>query len=423
MAGKPVGIERLGGVDFDETVFDHVRAAIGAAWQQLDPADPAVQSAVAGLRRECTAAKEALSSDTEVMIPVMLPGHHSQVRLGRAEFEEQIRPAIAETVEALRRALDAAGVVAADLDAVLMVGGSSRIPLITQLVSAELGRPVSVDADPKSVIAAGASIAAHHCATSEQPSSTATEAPSRPVLTAARWAQPPAAAAAAGRPGSRRTVTVAAGLALAASFAAGIALLVFGTAGADTAPPPIANVLAGADVAAPTPAPSTPAVTDEWTGQAPVDTTIAGPRQPMLMVATARPRARTTPRGAVDTSPTTPPTTERPRSEAEVRPEPDDTDTSDDGDGTESTTPEPSDDDQTDSPTEPGDDTDGTDGTDDGEDDGTEDDGTVTPPGGTDGTPGGDTGVPPVDGGTGGESPGGAAGGVGAAQPVVDVTP
>ena len=49
--GKPVGIERLGGIDFDEAVFDHVRAAIGDAWQRLDPDDPAVQSAVAGLRR------------------------------------------------------------------------------------------------------------------------------------------------------------------------------------------------------------------------------------------------------------------------------------------------------------------------------------------------------------------------------------
>src|SRR3954469_22140966 len=118
LVGPPVGIEHLGGVDFDQTVFDHVRDAVGAAWDELDPADPDVQSAVAGLRRECTAAKEALSADTEVMIPVMLPGHHQQVRLGRAEFEEAIRGPVVETVEALRRALEAAG--AAEPDAVLM---------------------------------------------------------------------------------------------------------------------------------------------------------------------------------------------------------------------------------------------------------------------------------------------------------------
>ena len=71
-----------------------------------------------------------------------------------------IRPAVLETVEALRRALDSAGVSAADLDAVLLVGGSSRIPLVTQLVSEEFGRSAAVDVDPKGVIAAGAALVA-----------------------------------------------------------------------------------------------------------------------------------------------------------------------------------------------------------------------------------------------------------------------
>ena len=54
--------------------FAHVRDALGAAWEALDPSDPEVLAAVAGLRRECTAAKEALSHDTEVLVPVVLPG-------------------------------------------------------------------------------------------------------------------------------------------------------------------------------------------------------------------------------------------------------------------------------------------------------------------------------------------------------------
>ena len=124
------------------------------------PTTRRVHTAVAGLRRECTAAKETLSADTEVMIPVLLPGLHTMVRLGRAEFEDMIRPAIVETVEALRRAIDLAQGRPDDLDAVLLVGGSSRIPLVSQLVSAELGRPISVDTDPKAVVAAGAALAA-----------------------------------------------------------------------------------------------------------------------------------------------------------------------------------------------------------------------------------------------------------------------
>ena len=64
----------FGGADLDEVVFGHVREALGPAWEALDPADPEVLAAVAELRRECTAAKEALSRDTEVLVPVVLPG-------------------------------------------------------------------------------------------------------------------------------------------------------------------------------------------------------------------------------------------------------------------------------------------------------------------------------------------------------------
>jgi molecular chaperone DnaK len=147
----------LGGLDLDEVVFAHVTTALGAAWGELDPTDPAVRAAVAGLRRGCTAAKEALSADTEVLIPVALPGIDTRIRLARAEFEDAIRPAIEETVAALERVLGAAG---AEPGAVLLVGGSARIPLITQTVSERLGRPVSTSFDPKGIVAIGAAIEA-----------------------------------------------------------------------------------------------------------------------------------------------------------------------------------------------------------------------------------------------------------------------
>ncbi|MDQ4011349.1 MAG: Hsp70 family protein [Actinomycetota bacterium] len=157
--GVPEGIERLGGVDFDDAVFGHVVAKVPAL-SQLDPEAPATLAATARLRRECNEAKEALSADTEVTIPVLLPDIQSQVRLVRAELEDLIRPQVAQTVEALRRALRSADVAPEQLDAVLLVGGSSRIPLVAQLVSAELGRPVAVDADPTAAIALGAALSA-----------------------------------------------------------------------------------------------------------------------------------------------------------------------------------------------------------------------------------------------------------------------
>jgi len=154
--GSPQGIERLGGVDFDEAVFAHVQAVMGDAFDNIDPTDPAAVAAVARLRAECVAAKETLSADTEAAIAVMLPGTHTTVRLVRGEFEEMIRPAITETVGALRRAVSVAGLTPAGIDTVVLVGGSSRIPLVTELVSNELGRPIATDVHPTNAVAIGA---------------------------------------------------------------------------------------------------------------------------------------------------------------------------------------------------------------------------------------------------------------------------
>jgi len=160
VVGSPDSVERFGGADLDEVVLAHVREALGPAWEELDPTDPEVLTAVADLRRAAIAAKEALSHDTEVLIPVVLPGVRTQVRLGRAEFEEMIRPALVETAESVRRALDRAGMSAADLAALVLVGGSSRIPLVPQLLSEEFGRDVTVAPDPVGVVAMGAALLA-----------------------------------------------------------------------------------------------------------------------------------------------------------------------------------------------------------------------------------------------------------------------
>ena len=149
----------MGGLDFDEMVFDHVRRALGEQWARVDPADPAVRPALARLRRECTLAKEALSADTDVQIPVILPGIDTRVRLARAEFEEMIRPTVEETAAMLYRAIDSAGSLPEDVSAVLLTGGSARIPLVTQVVSEILGRPVIVAPNPKGDTAIGAALA------------------------------------------------------------------------------------------------------------------------------------------------------------------------------------------------------------------------------------------------------------------------
>lgn len=160
LLGEPEGIERLGGIDFDQAVLSHVARSVGPAIDALDPEDPIARAAMARLLDECVQAKEALSSDTEVSVPVLLPSVQTQVRLTRAEFESMIRPSLGDTILVTLRALRSAGVSAEELEAVLLVGGSSRIPLIAQMVGSELGRPIALDAHPKHAVALGAAAVA-----------------------------------------------------------------------------------------------------------------------------------------------------------------------------------------------------------------------------------------------------------------------
>ena len=119
---------------------------------------PAV-TALARLRRDCVEAKEALSSDTETAIPVEPARRHDD----RAADARRVRghaPAgdRRDRVARTRRVLRSAGLEPADLAAIVLVGGSSRIPLVSQLLSAEFGRPLALDTHPKHDVALGAAL-------------------------------------------------------------------------------------------------------------------------------------------------------------------------------------------------------------------------------------------------------------------------
>jgi YVTN family beta-propeller protein len=158
--GTPEGIERLGGADFDAAIFAHVNYLAGGALGELDLSDPKTVVALARLRQDCTLAKEALSVDAEATIPVFLPNRHFEVTLTRGELEGMIRGPIESTIGTVDRVLRAAQVDRTTLAAVLLVGGSSRIPLVAQMVSEAFGRPTVVGAHPKHAVALGAALIA-----------------------------------------------------------------------------------------------------------------------------------------------------------------------------------------------------------------------------------------------------------------------
>jgi hypothetical protein len=160
LMGDPAGEDELGGVDIDEQVMGHVAEVLGSRWSALDLNDPAVLSALAQVRANAVVAKETLSSDLEAAIPVVLPGYIGEVRITRSELEEQVRPDLLRTIETLHRAIEQANVAPEQLHAVLLVGGASRMPLVSELIAAELRVPVNVDAHPKLAVCLGAAMAA-----------------------------------------------------------------------------------------------------------------------------------------------------------------------------------------------------------------------------------------------------------------------
>jgi actin-like ATPase involved in cell morphogenesis len=165
--GTPLGDEHLGGSDFDEAVVIGTLERLGL--HDFDVDDPDVARGLIALRRECVEAKEALSTEVSTQISSLLPGAVRRVQFNRREFEELIRYLLDASVATTRRALRLAGVEIADLHAVVLVGGSSQIPLVTELLTRELGVPVILSTSPKNTIALGAALHARFTEPSTDP--------------------------------------------------------------------------------------------------------------------------------------------------------------------------------------------------------------------------------------------------------------
>ena len=159
LIGTPEGIERLGGIDFDVAVIGHVDQALGGLVRELRADDPQVLVALAALRAACQAAKEVLSGAADATIPVRLPNVVTEVRITRDELEAMIRPRVEQTMAAMERAVRSASLNFDEIGRILLVGGSSRMPIIGEMVREATGRPTSLEPDPKIVVARGAALA------------------------------------------------------------------------------------------------------------------------------------------------------------------------------------------------------------------------------------------------------------------------
>lgn len=153
------GDSALGGDDFDRAVAD----TLLKEWGLLEPSVQQREEA----RIRARAAKEALTDVQEVEISLESVGGKTMV-LTRDRFDAIIEPLVRRTVPACRRALKDAGVRATELDGVVLVGGSTRTPLVRTIVEQVFRQPPRVDIDPDRVVAYGAAIQADILSGSER---------------------------------------------------------------------------------------------------------------------------------------------------------------------------------------------------------------------------------------------------------------
>jgi len=143
------GDSALGGDDFDHAIASWMIEQAGLS-ADLDPGTQRT------LLQAACAAKEALTDASSVA--VTFGDWHSE--LTREAFEAMIEPMVARSLKACRRAVRDANIEVEDVQAVVMVGGSTRVPRVREAVAEMFGRQPLTDIDPDQVVAIGAAIQA-----------------------------------------------------------------------------------------------------------------------------------------------------------------------------------------------------------------------------------------------------------------------
>jgi molecular chaperone DnaK len=155
------GDTHLGGDDFDQRIIDWLADEFKKDEGVDLRKDP---MALQRLKEAAEKAKIELSSSTqtEINLPYIMPvdgiPKHLVKTLTRAKFEQLIDDLIKRTIEPCRTALDKAGLKVSDIDEVILVGGSTRIPAIQQAVEKFFGKAPSKGVNPDEVVAIGAAI-------------------------------------------------------------------------------------------------------------------------------------------------------------------------------------------------------------------------------------------------------------------------
>ena len=155
------GNNHLGGDDFDKKIMDY----LVAEFKKENGIDLSKDKmAMQRIKDAAEKAKKDLSgvTTTQISLPFLSQGEdgplHLELSMTRAKFEELTRDLVESTLEPVRNALKDAGLTKNDIDKVILVGGSNRIPKVQEIIKNELGKEPSKGVNPDEVVAMGAAI-------------------------------------------------------------------------------------------------------------------------------------------------------------------------------------------------------------------------------------------------------------------------
>ncbi|KQU59532.1 molecular chaperone DnaK [Rossellomorea marisflavi] len=155
------GDNRLGGDDFDQVIIDY----LVAEFKKENGIDLSKDKmALQRLKDAAEKAKKDLSgvTSTQISLPFITAGEagplHLEVTLSRAKFEEISSDLVERTMGPTRQAMKDAGLSASEIDKIILVGGSTRIPAVQEAIRKETGKEPSKGVNPDEVVAMGAAI-------------------------------------------------------------------------------------------------------------------------------------------------------------------------------------------------------------------------------------------------------------------------
>lgn len=160
LLSEPMGLERCGGMDIDYLVAQDMRAAIDkespGAWEELKKNPTRFMRLTSQINELAIRAKHHLSDANrfEEYIEIGMDDVPYELTLDR--FNGMIAPLVGQTVQICRRALDEAKVSASEVPSVLLVGGTSRIPLVQEMAQKITGKPALCTANLELAVAQGA---------------------------------------------------------------------------------------------------------------------------------------------------------------------------------------------------------------------------------------------------------------------------